>query len=139
MLSQLHLSLYECIYLFLLSLALTMAGPRVSISISAAPSLSWILKKEERSTITSSVGGYVFVCTDQKRRRRLKSLHSAVEGAERAAFSLVKNLLLQQNLHTRIVTCTQENINHISLYHKVLTIRALLKHLSSSICVRIEP
>lgn len=32
-------------YLFLLSLALTMAGPRVSISISAAPSLSCILHR----------------------------------------------------------------------------------------------
>lgn len=36
----------NCTYLFLLSLALTMTGPNVSINISAAPSLSRILGRE---------------------------------------------------------------------------------------------
>lgn len=41
------------VHLFLLSLVLTMAGPRVSISISAAPSLSWILQKRQKSHLFS--------------------------------------------------------------------------------------
>lgn len=36
-----------------------------------------------------------------------------MEGAERIAFGLVKNLLFQQNLYARIVTCRKESINHI--------------------------
>lgn len=43
---SLHLLSHDRFHLFLLSLALTMAGPMVSISISAAPSLSRILRRE---------------------------------------------------------------------------------------------
>lgn len=50
-----------------------------------------------------------------RNRRRLKILHSTVEGAERIAFGLVKNLLFKQNLHARIVTCGRKSINQISL------------------------
>lgn len=43
------------IYLFLLSLALTIAEPRVSINISAALSLSWILRKGNRKKVISFI------------------------------------------------------------------------------------
>lgn len=50
---------------------------------------------------------------------RFKILHSTVEGAEGTALGLVKNLLLQQNLHTRIVTCRHETLT-MSLHLEVL-------------------
>lgn len=64
-------------------------------------------KKREESTIISSV--HHLTCIDRN-WTQLKILHSTVEGAERIAFGLVKNLLFQQNLHTRIVTCREKTL-----------------------------
>ncbi len=68
-------------------------------------------KEEKRAQLFHPLGGFVLTRIDRN-RRQLKILHSAVEGAERIAFGLVKNLLFQQNLHARIVTCRRESMNH---------------------------
>lgn len=125
---------YEHVYLFLLSLVLTMADPRVSISISAAPSLSWILTKRKEPLI-SSVKGSVLTYMGRNRGEQ-RSLHSTVQGAERIAFGLVKNLLFQQNLHTRIVTYRKECRKHQLYQPSSLSAhnRGSLKHFSLSKC-----
>lgn len=71
-------------------------------------------KEEKRAQLFHLFGGSVLTRTDRN-RRQLKILHSAVEGAERIAFGLVKNLLFQQNLHARIMTCRRESMNHHQL------------------------
>lgn len=83
------------------SVALTMVVPIESINISATPSLSFILKHTTYAVIEPqcNVSIQIFTGTDGQ-----MILHSTVQWTERVALNLLEHLLVQQHLHTRIVS-----------------------------------
>lgn len=78
---------------------LIMLVPMDSINISATPSLSFMLKHttERPTTFTSH---YKRIRVFNKK----KTLHSTVQRTERVALNLLEHLLIQQHLHTGVVS-----------------------------------
>lgn len=60
---------------------------------------------------------------------QLKILHSTVEGAERIAFCLVKNLMFQQHLHTGIMTCSKKALTTLDF----ISLSGLFQNIISSL------
>lgn len=77
-----------------------MLVPMDSINISATPSLSFILKhRTERQTRLLSR-----LLLRKKKKKGEQVLHSTVQRTESVALDLLEHFLIQQHLHTRVVS-----------------------------------
>lgn len=78
-----------------------MLVPMDSINISATPSLSFILK---HTTHGVEPGSTSRPDPDPRARKRAPDLHGTVQRAKRVALNLLEDFLIQQHLHTRVIS-----------------------------------
>lgn len=89
-----------------------MLVPMDSINISATPSLSFILKHTTHSMEPRSTSRPDPDLTQTRSRpdpdphatKRTPDLHSTVQRAKRVALNLLEDFLIQQHLHTRVIS-----------------------------------